>query len=154
MSNQDDIPLLNDLIERGVEITLSDLGLDDDPRLHVSDVDAELAFEADNATVAEEIDLFGADPFTDDPFTDDAYTDDPIADPHFSAAAALATPLAGNPFIPASVTEAPPGLQMNTADALADNPALEQEVRRILDEHMELAWQEIRLAIQQHLDRS
>ena len=37
---------------------------------------------------------------------------------------------------------------------LADNPALEQEVRRILDEHMELAWQEIRLAIQRHLDRS
>ena len=34
------------------------------------------------------------------------------------------------------------------------NPALEQAVRRILDEHMELAWQEIRLAIQQHLDRS
>ena len=28
-------------------------------------------------------------------------------------------------------------------------PALEQEIRRILDEHMELAWQEIRIAIQQ-----
>ena len=28
-------------------------------------------------------------------------------------------------------------------------PALEQEIRRILDEHMELAWQEIRLVIQQ-----
>ena len=28
--------------------------------------------------------------------------------------------------------------------ALQDNPALEQEIRRILDEHMELAWQEIR----------
>ncbi|MEE8365282.1 MAG: hypothetical protein V3R76_05810 [Gammaproteobacteria bacterium] len=27
-------------------------------------------------------------------------------------------------------------------------PALEQEIRRILDEHLELAWQEIRLAIQ------
>ncbi len=37
-------------------------------------------------------------------------------------------------------------------DYLADNPALEREVRRILDEHMELAWQEIRLAIQRHLD--
>ncbi|MCP4472517.1 MAG: hypothetical protein GY815_17875 [Gammaproteobacteria bacterium] len=36
---------------------------------------------------------------------------------------------------------------------LADNPALEREVRRILDEHMELAWQEIRLAIQRHIDR-
>lgn len=41
------------------------------------------------------------------------------------------------------------------ASASADiSPALEQAVRRILDEHMELAWQEIRLAIQQHLDRS
>ncbi len=28
-------------------------------------------------------------------------------------------------------------------------PALEQEIRRIMDEHLELAWQEIRLAIQQ-----
>ncbi len=148
MSDQDDIPVLNDLIERGVEITLSDLGLDDDPPPPVSNVEAELAFEVDDAAVVEEIDLF-----TDDPFTDDAFTDDPIADPHFSATAALATPLAGNPFVPASVAETPPGLQMNAADALADNPALEQEVRRILDEHMELAWQEIRLAIQQHLDR-
>jgi hypothetical protein len=34
------------------------------------------------------------------------------------------------------------------------DPALEQTLRRILDEHTELAWQEIRLAIKQHLDRS
>ena len=54
-----------------------------------------------------------------------------------------------SPFIPASLAAILPG-----ADALADNPALEQAVRRILDEHMELAWQEIRLAIAQHLDRS
>ena len=89
MSNQDDVPVLDDLIERGIEITLSDLGLDDaadDPPLRVEDVrKAELEFET---------------------------------------------------------------------DALADNPALEQAVRRILDEHMELAWHEIRLAIQQHLDHS
>ena len=89
MSDQDDVPVLDDLIERGIEITLSDLGLEeaaDDPPLRVEDVrQAELEFEA---------------------------------------------------------------------DALADNPALEQAVRRILDEHMELAWQEIRLAIQQHLARS
>ena len=153
MSDQDDIPVLNDLIERGVEITLSDLGLDDDAALRVSDVEAELTFEANDAAVAEGIDLFSADPFSDDPFIDDVFTDDPIADPHFSATAALATPLAGNPFAPASVAENTPGLQMNAADALADNPALEREVRRILDEHMELAWQEIRLAIQQHLER-
>ncbi len=30
----------------------------------------------------------------------------------------------------------------------AIDPELEQSIRRILDEHMELAWQEIRLAIQ------
>jgi hypothetical protein len=40
----------------------------------------------------------------------------------------------------------------NSNDKLAAsveiNPALEQEIRRILDEHMELAWQEIRVAIQ------
>jgi hypothetical protein len=34
------------------------------------------------------------------------------------------------------------------AASLEINPALEQEIRRILDEHMELAWQEIRVAIQ------
>lgn len=35
------------------------------------------------------------------------------------------------------------------ATSLLVNPALEQEIRRILDEHMELAWQEIGIAIQQ-----
>ena len=117
MSDQDDVPVLNDLIERGIEITLSDLGLDDaadDPPLRVEDaIEAELKFEADEAA------------------------------PYTSA------PQATSPFIPASPTATPAGV-----DALADNPALEQAVRRILDEHMELAWQEIRLAIQQHLDRS
>ena len=42
MSDKDDIPMLNDLIERGAEVTMSDLGLDDyaeaDPPLQVSDV--------------------------------------------------------------------------------------------------------------------
>jgi len=38
--NDDDIPLLDDLIEKGIEITLSDLGLDDDPPLFVEDVKA------------------------------------------------------------------------------------------------------------------
>ena len=31
---------------------------------------------------------------------------------------------------------------------LQDGLELEQEIRRILDEHLELAWQEIKLAIQ------
>lgn len=39
------------------------------------------------------------------------------------------------------------------ADPFLDNPALEQTVRRILDEHMELAWQEIKLAIQRERDK-
>ncbi|HUV21116.1 MAG TPA: hypothetical protein VMZ32_04965 [Gammaproteobacteria bacterium] len=94
MADQDDIPVLDDLIESGIEITLSDLGLDDDPPLSASHTDSQ------------------------------EITFDP------AEAAAL------------------------VHDPLADNPALEQAVRRILDEHMELAWQEIRLAIRQHLDRS
>jgi hypothetical protein len=92
MSDQEDIPVLDDLIESGIEITLSDLGLADDPPLSASHTDSE----------------------------------DITFDP--TEAAAL------------------------SRDPLADNPALEQAVRRILDEHMELAWQEIRLAIRQHLD--
>jgi hypothetical protein len=39
------------------------------------------------------------------------------------------------------------------ADPFLDNPDLEQTVRRILDEHMELAWQEIKLAIRKELDK-
>jgi hypothetical protein len=117
MSDQDDIPVLNDLIESGIEVTLSDLGLDDaadDPTLRVEDIiEAELEFDADEA------------------------------------ADYAPAPQATSPFTPASLAAILPG-----ADALADNPALEQAVRRILDEYMELAWQEIRLAIQQHLDRS
>ena len=116
MSDQDDVPVLNDLIESGIEVTLSDLGLDDaadDPPLRVENVmAAKLGFEADETA----------------PYT---------------------PPQATSPFIPASLAAIPSG-----ADALADNPALEQAVRRILDEHMELAWQEIRLAIQQHIDRT
>ncbi len=73
MTDNTNIPVLTDLIEKGVEIELSELGLDQDP-----------------------------------PMAKDAV--DIVPD---------------------------------------DNPALEQEIRRILDEHMELAWQEIRVAIQE-----
>ncbi|MCZ6883401.1 MAG: hypothetical protein O7F15_10450 [Gammaproteobacteria bacterium] len=38
--------------------------------------------------------------------------------------------------------------QPDPLDTQLDNPALEQEIRRILDEHLELAWQEIKIAIQ------
>jgi hypothetical protein len=43
----------------------------------------------------------------------------------------------------------PPFSEDAVAAVQGVDPALEQEIRRILDEHMELAWQEIRIAIQQ-----
>jgi hypothetical protein len=78
MADESKIPVLTDLIETGVEIELSELGLDQEPSI---DMDAD-------------------------------------------------------------------------AISLHDDPALEQEIRRILDEHMELAWQEIRIAIQQAGEKS
>ena len=88
MSDQSNIPVLTDLIEPGMEITMSDLGLDDGVDIEIEKT---------------EIDM-------------------------------------GIPVLEAT-------------DPLENNPALEQAIRRILDEHMELAWHEIRLAIQQHLNR-
>ena len=38
MSDDENIPVLDDLIERGIEITMSDLGLEDEPPLRVADV--------------------------------------------------------------------------------------------------------------------
>jgi hypothetical protein len=43
---------------------------------------------------------------------------------------------------------------LEPVDPLADNPELEQTIRRILDDHMERAWQEIRIAIRNQLDKS
>ena len=73
MQKDPKIPVLTDLIEKGVEIELSELGLDPDPEIDQTEV----------------------------------------------------------------------------LTSLRADPALEQEIRRILDEHMELAWQEIRIVIQQ-----
>ncbi len=73
MQKDSKIPVLTDLIEKGVEIELSELGLDPDPEIDQTEV----------------------------------------------------------------------------LTSLRADPALEQEIRRILDEHMELAWQEIRIVIQQ-----
>jgi hypothetical protein len=94
MSDQSDIPILTDLIEKGIEIKISDLGLD------------------------ESMDNKASEPFN------------------------------GDSEIEVAASEA------EAFDPFADNPALEQTIRRILDEHTELAWQEIRLAIQRHLDKS
>ena len=93
MSDQSDIPVLTDLIEKGMEITLSDLGLDDD--LEIKDDDTDI---------------------------------DDIA-----------------------VDEAAPDL--GAIDPFEDNPALEYAIYRILEEHMELAWQEIKLAVQRDLNK-
>lgn len=79
--DDDDIPILTDLIEEKIDITEPEINLDVDQDIFIDDDD-------------EDIDLF-----------------------------------------PASNRE-------------PENPALEQTIRRILDEHMELAWQEIRMAIQ------
>ena len=73
MQKNPKIPVLTDLIEKGVEIELSELGLDPDPEIDQTEV----------------------------------------------------------------------------LTSLSADPALEQEIRRILDEHMEWAWQEIRIVIQQ-----
>jgi len=89
MTDNTNIPVLTDLIEKGVEIDLSELGLDQDPP---TDLDQEP---------------------------------------------------------PIGLGQKPPTDKDAVASALADDPALEQEIRRILDEHMELAWQEIRLAIKE-----
>ena len=43
-------------------------------------------------------------------------------------------------------------MNSKAASEIGRNPELEQTIRRILDEHMELAWQEIRLAIDVSLD--
>ena len=87
MQKDSDIPVLTDLIDKGEEFSMSDLGLDDDPSI------------------------------------DETMTD-------------IILPKSGpvDPFI--------------------DNPELEQSVRRILDKHMNLAWQEIRLAIQRVIEKS
>lgn len=93
MSDQSNIPMLTDLIERGSEITMSDLGLDDDSEIR----------------------------------GDDAFFDNPVID------------------------ATAPGFE--AVDPFRDNPALEYAIQSILDEHMESAWQEIKLAIQRELNK-
>jgi hypothetical protein len=94
VSDQSDIPLLTDLIESGIEIKISDLGLDDSSPI-------EPVAQFDDAT---EIDIIASD--------------------------------------------------FGAANQFEDNPELEKVIRQILDEHMELAWQDIKLAIKHHLKKS
>lgn len=87
MNKESDLPVLTDLIERGNEIKISDLGLED------------TIVEDDSDALRAEIDDL---------------------------------PSQVDPFLKA---------------------ALEQSIRRILDEHMELAMQEIKLVIERELNK-
>ena len=48
--------------------------------------------------------------------------------------------------VPEAVINATPVAEPRD-DPFADHPSLEQEIRRVLDEHLELAFQEIKLAL-------
>ncbi len=103
MNNNDNIPVLTDLIEDSiddntVDVTLPELGLD---------IGQDMYIEED---------------------------DDPLVSLHIES-------------------DRPP-VEQPAPDVVAIDPKLEQTIRRILDEHMELAWQEIRLAIQLSQDDS
>jgi hypothetical protein len=94
VSDQSDIPVLTDVIESGIEIKMSELGLDDNPQNE----------PVDQFNDATEIDIVTSD--------------------------------------------------FGTADPFEDNTELEKVIRQILDEHLELAWQDIKLAIKYHLKKS
>ena len=96
MNNDDDIPVLTDLIEGRVDVTLPELGLDIHEDMYIED------------------------------------DDDPMINLHIEASK--------------------PPMRQRVPEVEAIDPDLEQTIRRILDEHMELAWQEIRLAIQMSKD--
>ena len=103
MSDKSDIPVLTDLIESGIEIKISDLGLDDS-----SPIEPVAQFDDAN-----EIDIFN-----------DATQIDIIAS------------------------------DFGAVDQFEGNPELEKIIRQILDEHIELAWQDIKLALKHHLKKS
>ena len=94
MSDENSIPTLTDLIETEDQITMSDLGLDDELETGSSDPDQEdIHLETSESELTED-------------------------------------------------------------DPLLDNPVLEHAIHSIIEKHMELAWQEIKLAIQQELNKS
>ena len=99
MQSSSNIPLLTDLIEKGIEITMSDLGLDVDPII------------------------------TEDLIIEDTTEPDIYHEPE------------------------PVEQQQAGSNPFTENPELEHIVRRILDAHMERAWQEIKIAIQKQIER-
>ena len=98
MGNEDDIPLLTDLIEEDGDITMQDPV----PDLHK---DMNIAVDEDD---------------------------------EFDAT------------LPMYDLPGPGGAKTGRESRLG--PELERDIRRILDEHLELAWQEIRLTIQNAID--
>ncbi|NNE63578.1 MAG: hypothetical protein HKN34_05805 [Gammaproteobacteria bacterium] len=96
MQDDDNIPLLTDLIEERIDITVPELGLDSEHDLII----------------------------------------EPDEEPEFS-------------FNPEDVE---PAMSSSAATRIGKHAELERTLRRILDEHLELAWQEIRLAIEVALD--
>ncbi|MCP4187323.1 MAG: hypothetical protein GY763_06930 [Gammaproteobacteria bacterium] len=59
-----------------------------------------------------------------------------------------------DPLVSLRIEPDRPLVEQPAPDVAAIDPKLEQTIRLILDEHMELAWQEIRLAIQLSQDDS
>ena len=96
MINDDDIPVLTDLIENRIDNTQPLLDLDVDQDMYIDD------------------------------------DDDPALDLDILAE----KPLQNQPAVKSASID----------------PELEKTIKRILDEHTELAWQEIRIAIQLALD--
>ncbi len=96
MQDDSDIPVLTDLIEDKIDVTLPELGLG---------IDQDLVIDEDG-------------------------------EPDLS-------------FIPERIE---PAMETDAANRIGSHPELEHTIRRILDEHLELAWQEIRLAIEVSLN--
>ena len=115
--DDDDIPVLTDLIEEKIDITAPETNLDVDQEIFIDDDE----------------DLFPVMKLE----PEEPALPDPIEEIEI-------------PALPDSIEETEiPVLAYSIEETVAINPALEQTIRRILDEHMELAWQEIRLAIQE-----
>ncbi|MFT5221221.1 MAG: hypothetical protein ACI9LO_003354 [Planctomycetota bacterium] len=122
MESDADIPVLTDLIELGTEITMSDLGFDEDMQII-------------------------EDPLFDAPSYDKDSTEPNLGFNDEPAAAFAAEPVSHNSAAqPVSYASAVQEAAAST-DIFANNPGLEQRIRRILDDHMELAFLEIKQAI-------
>ena len=127
--DDDDIPVLTDLIEEKIDITAPETNLDVDQEIFIDD-DEDLfpvmKLEPEEPALPDPIEEIEI------PALPDSIEETEI------------------PVLAYSIEETEiPVRPYSIEKTVAINPALEQTIRRILDEHMELAWQEIRLAIQE-----